>query len=240
MLRAEQDSFGPAMLDHLEGRPAEEIVERDDGLIYAGAGPVLYFAPFPRWRSHEKRAMRFVRGRVLDVGCSAGRPSCTSTNRGIDAIGIDSSPGAIEVCRRRGLSKVVVRSTTELDGLGTFDTILLLGSGFGLFGNRNRARRLLRKMHTITSELGRVVATARDPHASTDPADLRYIKRNRERGRMPGQFRIRIRYGTYCSPWWDYLTVSREELVDVVDGRGWEATRFLDGPEGRYAAVLAK
>jgi SAM-dependent methyltransferase len=184
--------------------------------------------------------MRCVRGRVLDVGCGAGRALLYLKERGIDAVGIDNSPGAIEACRRRGLSNVALRSITELEGLGRFDTILLLGSGFGLFGTVTRARRLLRTMSAITSELGRMIATTRDPHATTDPDDLRYIERNRGRGRMPGQVRIRIRYRTYCGPWWDYLTVSREELLDVVQGTGWDVTRFLDGPEGRYGAMLEK
>jgi hypothetical protein len=59
--------------NHLEGRGGYEIVERDDGFFYPGAGPELYFAPFVHWRAHEKAAMRFVRGHILDVGCGAGR-----------------------------------------------------------------------------------------------------------------------------------------------------------------------
>jgi SAM-dependent methyltransferase len=236
VLREEQDSYGRAMLDYLQGRPGDEIVERDDGFIYVGAGPDLYFAPYPRWRAHEKRAMRYVRGRVLDVGCGAGRALLRLRELGLDAHGIDISPLAVEVCRRRGLTNVEVRSIAELDGLGSFDTILLLGSGFGLFGSRAGARRLLRRMRSMTPDAGRVVATTRDPYTGRD--DAPYIERNVARGRMPGQFRIRIRYRTYRGPWFDYLTVSREELVEVVDGTGWSATRFFDGPAGRYAAVL--
>jgi hypothetical protein len=38
------------------------------------AGPQLYFAEFRRWHRAERRAMQFVRGRVLDVGLR--RRSC--------------------------------------------------------------------------------------------------------------------------------------------------------------------
>jgi hypothetical protein len=61
------------LLDALRGEATVEIVERDDGFIEATAGPGLYFAPFRRWPGVDRRAMRFVRGRVLDVGCGAGR-----------------------------------------------------------------------------------------------------------------------------------------------------------------------
>jgi hypothetical protein len=63
-LKDGQDAYGQAMLDHLRGRPAWEIVERDDGHISIGAGPELYFAEFKGWRPVERQAMRFVRGRV--------------------------------------------------------------------------------------------------------------------------------------------------------------------------------
>jgi SAM-dependent methyltransferase len=174
--------------------------------------------------------MRFVCGRVLDVGCGAGRALLYLMERGIDALGIDNSPAAIEVCRQRGLRNIALRSITDLRGLGTFDTILLLGSGFGLFGTRNRARRLLGQMYGMTSEIGRVIATTRDPYATTDPDDLRYIERNGQRGRMPGQFRIRIRYRTYRSPWWDYLTVSRQELLQTVAVRAGGSRGSSMGP----------
>src|SRR4051794_33970142 len=43
------------------------------GLRQSGAGPELYFAGFRSWHRAERRAMRFVRGSVLDIGCGAGR-----------------------------------------------------------------------------------------------------------------------------------------------------------------------
>jgi hypothetical protein len=71
MLGEGQDAYGRAMLDHLDGRGGEEIVERDDGFLYTGAGPEVYLAPYRRWAIHERRCIRWVRG-----GCStsaAGR-----------------------------------------------------------------------------------------------------------------------------------------------------------------------
>src|SRR5262245_29730848 len=73
-LRADQDAYGQIYQALLEGRSAQEIMERDDGLIYCG-DPADYLAPYRRWPATEKRAMRYVRGRVLDVGCGAGRVS---------------------------------------------------------------------------------------------------------------------------------------------------------------------
>ena len=60
------DAYGRLLLAHLEGEPSEEVMERDDGYVYCG-DPSDYFAPRRRWPSTERRALRFARGRVLDV-----------------------------------------------------------------------------------------------------------------------------------------------------------------------------
>src|SRR5262245_54473080 len=124
-IRAEQDAYGQIYQALLDGREAQEIMERDDGLIYCG-DPADYFAPYRRWPTTEKRAMRFVRGRVLDVGCGAGRVSLHLQTRGHDVVAIDESPLAIAVVIRRGVRQAEVRSLADLDGsLGRFDTILI-------------------------------------------------------------------------------------------------------------------
>src|SRR5919106_2020681 len=90
------DAFGSMLLDHLEGKEdVHEIVERDDGFV--SAARLNYFAPVRRWPPVERRALRFVRGRVLDVGCGAGRVAVELQDRGHDVVAIDVSPGALEV-----------------------------------------------------------------------------------------------------------------------------------------------
>jgi SAM-dependent methyltransferase len=89
------------MLAALDGEDAIEIVERSDGFITASVmGPKLYLAPFRRWPAHHRRAIRYMRGRVLDVGAGGGRVALHLQERGHDVVAIDNSPGAIEVCRR--------------------------------------------------------------------------------------------------------------------------------------------
>src|SRR5918998_6562620 len=103
MLDARRDAYGQMLLAALEAGPQVEIVERDDGFITASVmGTELYLAPFRRWPVHHRQAMRLVRGRVLDVGGGAGRVALHLQERGHEVVSIDVSPGAVEVCRRRG------------------------------------------------------------------------------------------------------------------------------------------
>ena len=57
---------------------------------------------------------------------------------------------------------------------------------------------------------------------------------------MMGQFRIRIRYRKLRTPWFDQLTVSGAEMRAIVGDAGWVVERVLDGPAGRYIALLTK
>ena len=240
-LRPEQDAYGQMLLAALDGAEVQEIVERDDGFITASVfGPTLYLAPFRRWPSHHRRGMRFVRGRVLDVGAGGGRVALHLQERGHDVVAVDISPGAIEGCRRRGVRDARVLSVEEVDeSLGTFDTIVMYGNNFGLFASRAKAKRLLRRFARLTSERGRIVAETRDVHQGADPAHVRYRRRNVERGRLPGQIRIRVRYRDLATPWFDYLMVGREELRELLAGTGWTLERTIDSDDV-YVAVIGK
>jgi SAM-dependent methyltransferase len=232
------DVYGALLADALAGRRAHEVVERDDGYVIAFDARYL-LAPFARWDDpDERRAMRFVRGRVLDVGCGGGRVCLHLQDRGLDVTGIDSSPGAIEVCRRRGVrdARLLAVEASE-PSLGPFDTIVLLGQGFGALRSRSRARRLLSTMASIVTPRGRIVAETFDSHALDDPVHRRYRERNVRRGRMPGQLHVRIRHRELSTPWFDWLQVSQEELAGLLDGTPWRLTRTLgEGPS--YVAII--
>ncbi len=135
-MKESEDAYGALLLAHLaDDTRACEIVERDDGFIETNAGPGVYFKPFRRWAAHERRAMRFVRGRVLDVGAGAGRVSLHLQERGHEVVAIDISPGAVEVCRRRGVRDArLCRFEDVGPELGVFDTVVMWGNNFGLFG----------------------------------------------------------------------------------------------------------
>jgi SAM-dependent methyltransferase len=71
-----QDAYGHQMYDYLrKTREVSEIVERDDGFFGVSTGAKYYFSEYGSWHDRERKAMRYVTGRVLDVGCGAGRVS---------------------------------------------------------------------------------------------------------------------------------------------------------------------
>jgi SAM-dependent methyltransferase len=238
---ADHDAFGHEILDHFNGVDSFEIIERDDGFFAISPGPELYFSEYENWPDIDKRAMEYVEGRVLDAGCGAGRHALYLQDTGFEVLGIDKSPGAIFVCRERGLLQAEVMSITQVSRkLGKFDTILMLGNNFGLMGNPKRARWLLRKFALITNEKARIIAQTIDVIQSDIPEHVAYHAINRARGRLPRQIRLRVRYKKYATPWFDWLMVSEAELSELLSGTDWQIDETIQGEQGGYTAIIVK
>jgi SAM-dependent methyltransferase len=205
-------------------------------------GAAVYFAPVHKWIGCERRALRLVRGRVLDVGVGAGRVALELQRRGHEVVGIDVSPLALDVARRRGVKDARLLPFHRIeDSLGSFDAVVMFGNNFGLFGGPKRARTLLRRLLRLTSDNARIFGASTGVYDTDDPDHLAYHERNRRRGRMAGELRLRVRHGRYASPWFDYLLVSREEMAALAEAGGWRLVRTIDEPERPYyVGVLEK
>jgi hypothetical protein len=166
-----------------------------------------------------------------------------SAERGHEVVAIDNSPGAVEVCRRRGVRDARVLDFAAVDeSLGVFDTIVMLGNNSGVFGSPAQAKRLLRRLHRSTSEEARILAESRDVSsrgAADAPWHVEYRRRNVEHGRLPGQIRIRSRFRTLVRPWFDYPMVSPDELRAILEGSGWRLAQTIDSDD-TYVAVIEK
>src|SRR5262245_63997675 len=107
------DAFGRALCDLHAGRPGAIIIERDDGFIEVDSGDYL-----GGWSDRDAWVLERAPGRVLDVGAGGGRASLVLQERGQDVVALDVSPGAVEVCRRRGLKQVFLGTVADLAASG--------------------------------------------------------------------------------------------------------------------------
>jgi len=237
-LDIETDAFGHALMDHLYGHATHELIERSDGYIDVSDSAETYFAePSGLQQEVAKHAV----GRVLDVGCGAGRYALYLQGQGLEVVGIDVSPLAVEVCRRRGLEDARTLSIEEVDAsLGKFDTVLMLGHNLALLGSARGAKRILKRLDRVVGRGGRIIGDILDPYQSRDPDHQAYQAQNRSKGRMGGQIRMRVRYKRYKSPWYDYLFMSCEELEWLLEGTGWHLKEVIATNGPSYAVHLER
>ncbi len=124
------------------------------------AGTALEF-PVDRWyaepTSEEDALLDGLTGPVLDVGCGPGRHALALNRRGIVALGIDASPTAVALARRRGASAIERSVFDRVPAAGRWASALLLDGNIGIGGDPavllERVRRLLRPGGVIAVEV---------------------------------------------------------------------------------------
>ncbi|HRI05692.1 MAG TPA: class I SAM-dependent methyltransferase [Candidatus Dojkabacteria bacterium] len=236
------DAYGKYLLDAYNGKNPTQIIERDDGHTEKSQYSPAYFSEFKDWPHVQQEAIQFTQGKVLDIGAGAGRVSMYLQDKGHEVTAIDNSPLAVEVCKKRGVKDARVIPIEEINILNgeKFDTVVLFGLGLGLLGNKELAQKTLERLHQITSEHARIIGDGLDPYQTDDPEHLNYHKFNTNKGRMPGQVRIKIKAEDYESDWIEYLLTSQLELEDLLKKTGWKVEKHFSANDPTYAAVITK
>ena len=88
-------------------------------------------------------------GPVLDVGCGPGRHVSSLLSRGVEALGIDTSPTAVRLARRRGAPVAHQSIFDAVPDTGRWRCGLLLDGSIGIGGNPES---LLRRVSGVLSK----------------------------------------------------------------------------------------
>lgn len=232
------DVFGAMLMAALYDRSVLEVVERADGFVNTLPSS-RYFDPPDAWKAVDRWAIEQCRGRVLDIGAGAGRAALDLQERRHDVVALDSSPGAVEVCRLRGVCETMNGRLELFDQAAQFDTFLLLGNNIGLLQSMTQGRTILRALAVTAPPHAVIVGTSVDPSLTANEQHHRYQAANVARGRLPGQLRLRSRFASKASSWFDYLLVSPTELDSLLEDTGWVRRRSFEQNE-HYAAVLER
>ena len=159
-----KDLFGKALLDYQNGYYTEDIItstsiSEDDVL------PLPYlFRSYNEMPKLEQKALDLAQGKTLDIGCGAGSHSLILQEKGLNIKAIDISKGAIEVCKKRSLINAEVKNV--LDETETFDTILLLMNGTGVFEDLNSTPKYLQHLKQLLNTNGQILI---------DSSDIKYM-----------------------------------------------------------------
>ena len=89
-----KDVYGRELMGFYRSESQVEVIERNDGLIDARGpfGRKYYLSEYKDWAPFEKKAMKLVKGRVLDIGCGAGRHSLYFQKKGLKVLEVISKP----------------------------------------------------------------------------------------------------------------------------------------------------
>ena len=166
-----KDLFGQALIDFQNENYTEDIITStsisDEDVL-----PLPYlFRDFNEMPKLEKTALKLCKGSVLDVGCGAGSHSLYLQDHHFQVKAIDISKGAIEVAKKRGVLNTELLNV--LDETKTFDTILLLMNGTGIFQKLVFASKYLSHLKSLLKFNGQILI---------DSSDIKYMYEDEDGG----------------------------------------------------------
>ncbi len=154
--------MGRAIWDYYHNDTPEDL-QTETSISELDELPVEYlFRDFDNMNAIEQKALQLSEGKVLDIGAGAGSHSLYLQNeKNLDVSALDISPKSIEVCTLRGVKKTVAENILNFSG-ETFDTILLLMNGTGIFESLPKIDTYLQKLHTLLNDNGQILIDSTD------------------------------------------------------------------------------
>jgi SAM-dependent methyltransferase len=234
------DIFGLILKQQFESEnPVYHAIERDDGW-FDWHNTQKYFATSKDWSTNEQELLKHAESPVLDIGCGAGRHSLPLQNQGLDVSGLDISEGVIYVCKKRGLTKTILGSASNLPAFKKpFNTFLLLFNNFGILGTPSDTISMLQNLYHLGTSNARILLSYADVEATKNPFHLAYHERNRTAGRPIGQVTIRFRFSGYIGSWFDLWLPTKRQFLEAIKEAQWRVEKDLE-EEGLHHVMLIK
>jgi len=156
-----KDILGKAILDYQSGNYTEDI-STYSSLDENDIIPIPYlFRTFKEMPSLEQKALQLCKGEILDIGCGAGSHSLYLQERRNLVTALDSSGGAIEVCKLRGIENTIHTDFYEYNAK-KYDTLLMLMNGIGIVGKLNNIDTFFKHIKTLLKPDGQILLDSSD------------------------------------------------------------------------------
>ncbi|MGI8728474.1 MAG: methyltransferase domain-containing protein [Solirubrobacteraceae bacterium] len=184
----------------LYGRGLEGLEPELTARAEGGRARVL---PIARWMgaltAADESVLQRATGPVLDIGCGPGRHVLALADRGVPALGLDSSPAAVRVACARGARATEGSVFDDVPDAGSWSSALLLDGNIGIGGDPVA---LLERVGELLAPDGCVLVELARPGTATGPR------------------RMRLEVPAAASPWFDWATVAAADIGPVASMSG--------------------
>lgn len=229
MLDYQAGDYTADITTHMSIHPQLEVMQDTLPLPYL-------FRTFGEMPNLEKKALKLCQGTVLDIGCGAGSHSLYLQRKGMSVTALDSSKGAIETCKARGIVNCVQSDIMNFTG-HRFDTLLLVMNGLGIAGTIKKLESLLHHLRTLLHPKGQILL---------DSSDIIYLFHSDEDGGhwIPaqesyyGEVRFQMEYRGKMSTTFEWLYLDFNTLQTVAHAYNFNCELVSEGNHYDYLARI--
>ena len=235
-IKLKKDILGTALLDFHNGNYTEDIIT-NSSLDEEDTLPLPYlFRDYDQMPALEQKAISLCQGTVLDIGCGAGNHSLYLQNQGFKVTALDQSPGAIAVCKARGIAVYKKGDIFNIE-LGSFDTLLLLMNGIGIAGELKNIDVFLKKLKSLLNTGGQILLDSSDIiyMFETDDDGGHWIPDNTA---YYGEVGFTMTYKNLKSDEFPWLYLDFNTLQRAADFNGLACELLFEGEHYDYLARL--
>ncbi|WP_115810347.1 class I SAM-dependent methyltransferase [Winogradskyella pacifica] len=229
-----KDLFGKALLDYQNGNYSEDIITYTN-ISDEDELPLPYlFRNYSEMPKLEQAALKLAKGNVLDAGCGSGSHALWLQEQDIKVKAIDSSEGAVEVAMKRGVLNVELKPL--LEETESFDTILLLMNGTGIFQKLSEVANYLKHLKSLLNPDGQILI---------DSSDISYMYEDDDGGMWldlnqgyPGELDYFLSYKGEKEVPMKWLYLDFETLKTACLTVGLMCEKVMDGEHFDYLARI--
>ena len=237
ILYEKNDPLGNAVKDFFEtGITADILVESniaEDDVIPSS----YFFRTIDEMPELEKLALSKCRGKILDVGATAGCHSLYLQDQGYDITSIDTSELCCKIMSARGIKKVKKEDIFYFFG-EKVDTILLLMNGIGIAGNLEKLKKFFTVAREILNPGGQIIF---------DSSDIDYLYHDPDGGKLInlnsnyyGELIYTMQYKNFRSPSFEWLFIDYNTLLPLAKETAFEPSLLATGNHYEYLVSLKK
>lgn len=224
------DVQGRALLDFFLGKEDVPLI------LHTSYGdpeemPVeVFFREAEDFTKLEKFALRYCKGRILDVGAGAGSFSVELQAKGLSVAALEISPFCCRIMQQRGVKEVEEANFWEYSR-GNYNTILLMMNGIGLAGEVARLPEFLLKLKAMLAPGGQIIC---------DSSDISYLYAGTKKpaDHYFGEIRYCYEYEGEKGEWFGWLYADPALLSQTCRSVGMEMSILYKNRNDQFLAKI--
>jgi len=237
ILKREDDLMGLALSRYQNGEGADSLKVLCDKADEETYELSYFFRTFEEMPETEKKALDFVKGKTLDVGCGTGIHANILQKKGIEVKAIDISPYAIQLAQKLGVNNADCQNFFDLKN-EKYDTLLFLMNGIGLVENLAGLSKFFKKCDELLNANGQIIF---------DSSDLIYLFEEEDgsfkidlNDNFYGEVQFQVEYDYVKGEPFPWLFIDFDNLEFYADKNGFKAELIFEDDHFNYLGRIVR